>query len=292
MIINQTNLAGIYRTFRVLFNKSVAGTKTMWKEVATLQKSTTRETTYAWLGDFPVMREWIGDRVIKNIKDFDYTIKNKPYEVTISIPREDVEDDSIGLHQPRIQQLGQSAEQHKDILLFSLLNSGFSELCYDGQNFFDTEHPVGDASVSNTGGGSGTPWFLLDLSHILKPMIMQVKKRPKFVAMDKPDDENMFMRKELIYGVDDRKNVGFGLWQLAYGSKDTLNATNYAAARSAMMSLKNDYGTPLGIVPTHIVYPPSLESSVLSVVGAQTDSNGASNIWYKTAKMMMVPWLA
>lgn len=291
MIITPASLSGIYRSFKVLFNKTLAETKTQWKEVAMYQKVTSLENNYAWLGDFPTMREWIGDRIVKNLRDFDYTIKNKPFEATIAIPETALVYDQIGLHKPRIQQLAQSAEQHKDILLFSLLNNGFSELCYDGQNFFDTDHPVGGASVSNTGGGSGTAWFLLDLSRIIKPMIMQVHTRPKLVSMDNPTDVNMFMRKEMIYGVDDRKNCGFGLWQLAYGSKATLNDTNYSAARAAMMNLKNDHGTPLGVMPTHLVYPPSLESAALTLLNAQFNSDGSSNIWYKTVKPLMVPWL-
>ena len=67
-------------------------------------------------------------------------------------------------------------------------------------------------------------------------LMSEIRKRPEFVAMDRPEDENVFMRKKFRYGVDDRKNVGFGLWQLAYGSKQTLDATNYAAARVATVT--------------------------------------------------------
>jgi phage major head subunit gpT-like protein len=133
----------------------------------------------------------------------------------------------------------------------------------------------------------------MDLSKPVKPMILQMRKRPEFVAMDRPDDENVFMRKKFRYGVDDRKNVGFGLWQLAFGSKDTLNATNYASARAAMMAFKKDDGvTPLGIVPTHLIYPPSLESAARTLLVNERDASGASNPWYKTAEPVLVPWLA
>jgi phage major head subunit gpT-like protein len=56
------------------------------------------------------------------------------------------------------------------------MKDGFSGLCFDGQPFFDTEHPVypktdgtGDPeSVSNiVGTGSGKPWFLLSLDEEL-----------------------------------------------------------------------------------------------------------------------------
>jgi phage major head subunit gpT-like protein len=72
--------------------------------------------------------------------------------------------------------------------------------------------------------------------------------------MDRPDDEHVFMRKKFRYGVDDRKNVGFGLWQLAYGSKQALDGTAYGNARAANMSFNKDEAVPLGIIPTHLVW--------------------------------------
>ncbi len=292
MIINQSNLTGIYKTFSTVFNQAFDGAPSQWPLVAMEAPSVGRSTDYKWLGDFPMMKEWVGDRVIKDLSAFSYEIVNKSYEATIEVDRDDIDDDQIGVYTPMIQALGVAARQHPDILVFSLLKAGFDTLCFDGQYFFDTDHQVAGASVSNDGGGAGDPWFLMDLSRPLKPIILQVRKRPEFVAMDRPDDENVFMRKKFRYGVDDRKNVGYGLWQLAYGSKNTLNATNYAAARAAMMSFTNDEGVPLGIVPTHLVVAPTLEAAGRAVVEAQFDATGASNVWYRTAQLVVVPWLA
>jgi phage major head subunit gpT-like protein len=61
-------------------------------------------------------------------------------------------------------------------------------------------------------------WMLLDTSKAVKPLILQVRKEPEFVRMDGGNDEAAFMRAEYRYGFDDRKNAGFGFWQLAYGS--------------------------------------------------------------------------
>lgn len=292
MIINQTTLSGIYRAFSTLFNAAFEGAPSQWPLIAMEAPSAGRSVDYKWLGDMPTMREWLGDRMIKDLGAFRYEIVNKPYEVTIEVDRDDIEDDQIGVYNPIIQELGRAARAHPDQLVFALLAAGFTTLCFDGQYFFDSDHPVGTASVSNTGGGSGTAWYLLDCSRPIKPIILQVRKRPEFVAMDRPDDENVFMRKKFRYGVDDRKNVGYGLWQLAYGSKQTLDATNYAAARAAMMAFKNEAGVPLGVTPTHLVVPPSLESAGRSVVGVPYLTGGATNPWYNTAQLVVAPWLA
>lgn len=291
MIINQATMAGIYRTFSVIFNQALGVAAAMAELVAMRAPSTGRSVDYKWLGDFPMMRKWVGDRVVKDLSGFHYEIVNEPFESTVEVDRDDIDDDQIGVYTPMIQGLAQAAKVHPDILVFALLSAGFSTLCYDGQYFFDDDHPVGDGSVSNLGSGSGTPWYLMDLSRPIKPMILQIRKEPEFVAQDRPDDENAFMRKKFRYGVDDRKNVGFGLWQLAYGSKATLNATNYAAARAAMMGFKSDEGTPLGIKATHLIVPGTLESAGKAVLEAQLLSGGESNVWYNTAKLVVCPWL-
>jgi phage major head subunit gpT-like protein len=292
MIINQSVLSGIYRSFSVIFNQAFDGAPSQWPVLAMEAPSAGRSVDYKWLGDFPMMREWLGERVIKDLSAFHYEITNKDYESTIEVDRNDIQDDQIGIYTPMIQGLAQAAAQHPDLLVFALLAAGFDTTCFDGQYFFDSDHPVGTGTQSNYGGGSSTAWYLMDLSRPLKPIILQVRKRPEFVSMDRPDDENVFMRKKYRYGVDDRKNVGYGLWQLAYGSKRTLDATYYAAARAAMMSLKNEEGVPLGIVPTHLVVSPTLEADGLSLVNVPINAAGASNPWYNTAKLVVVPWLA
>lgn len=292
MIINQTSLDGIYKGFSTIFQEAFEGAPSMWPIVAMEVPSEGRSTDYKWLGAFPQMREWLGDRVIKDLSAFHYELVNKDYEATVEVDRNDVEDDQVGVYRPIIQGLGDEAKRHPDKLVFALLAAGFATACYDGQYFFDSDHPVASSTQSNTGGGSGTGWYLMDLSRPIKPIVLQIRKRPEFVALDRPDDPDVFMRKKFRYGVDDRKNVGFGLWQLAYGSKDSLNAANYAAARAAMMGFTNDEGDPLGVVPTHLVVPPTLEGAGRSLVEVQNDANGAGNPWYNTAKLVVVPWLS
>lgn len=292
MIINQANLSGIYKSFSTIFNQAFDGAASQYPLVTMEAPSTGRSVDYKWLGNFPTMKEWVGERQIKDLGAFQYEIVNKSFESTIEVDRDDIEDDQIGIYTPMIQGLAQAAKSHPDVLVWALLKAGFATPCFDGQYFFDTDHPVGDGVVSNSGGGAGTPWYLLDLSRPIKPIILQRRKRPEFTAQDNPTDEQAFMRKKYRYGVDDRKNVGYGLWQVAFGSKDTLNPTNYSAARAAMMAFKNDEGVPLGIMPTHLVVPPTLESAGKAIVDMQNDAAGAGNVWFNTAKLVVVPWLA
>ena len=149
MIVNPQTLRGIYVAFNTLFNKAFEGETPLYEKIATISPSTTDAETYAWLGDIPGMREWIGEREIQNITGSDYTIKTKDFELTVGVDRNAIEDDKIGLYNPSIQMLAQAAAMHPDELIFTLLATGFAAKCYDGKAFFSTEHEVGKNKVSN-----------------------------------------------------------------------------------------------------------------------------------------------
>lgn len=201
--------------------------------------------------------------------------------------------------------MGLDAARHPDELVFGLLASGFGTKCYDGQYFFDADHPVGQpglssvGSVSNVQAGAGPAWFLLDCSQPIKPLIYQNRIPYNFTALTNDGDENVFMRDEYLYGVRARCNVGFGLWQLAYGSKAPLTPDNYAAARAAMQSQVSDSGRPLNVSPTHLVHSPILErdarrllvSGLVAQTTTGTDAVGVTNEWAGSAKMLMSQYL-
>ena len=294
MIVNSAALQSIFKGFKVLFNAAFADAKPLYEKVATVVPSSTKIEEYGWLGTFPRLREWIGERVINSLAAHGFTIKNKSFEATIEVDRDDIEDDSYGVYTPMVQELGRSAATHPDEIVFALLPAGFATPCYDGQYFFDTDHkdkevadcPIqsnkGTAALSETSyaaaraqmmslkdakdnplgivpnllvvppqleqtarkilqadiignntnvlkgtadllvvpwlAGDAKAWYLLDTSRSIKPLIFQQRKKPEFVNLDSPNDQNVFMSKKYIYGVDCRDNAGYGLWQMAYGS--------------------------------------------------------------------------
>lgn len=300
MLINKTNLSAVFDGYKTAFNTGFEGAESHHNDVAMTIPSTAREETYGWLGQFPRLRQWLGDRVIKNLALHSYAIKNKLFEDTIAVKRTDIEDDQYGLLSPLLSEMGRAAAEHPDELIFTLMAAGFTTQCYDGQYFFDTDHPVGDQTVSNIQAGAKTPWFLLDTAKAIKPLLFQERLPYNLQAMNKEDDENTFLRDEYLYGVRGRANAGFGLWQLAYASKEDLTAANYEAARQAMMELKGDEGRPLGIKPNVLVVPPSLEGDALRLlnngsrieeVGATPDYVAITNEWAGTAQAIVSAWL-
>ncbi len=63
-------------------------------------------------------------------------------------------------------------------------------------------------------------WFVLDTKRTVKPVIFQDRIPLGLEALE-GNSENGFMRDMWLYGVRARYNVGYGLWQLAYGSSVT-----------------------------------------------------------------------
>lgn len=296
MDLTPAALRALNTSFSAAFNQAFAGVSPTWSRVAMEVPSTSRSNTYGWMKNLPGMRKWLGDRVVHSIEANAYSIVNEPFEMTIGVDRDDIEDDNLGTYAPLIAEIGLRAAEHPDEIVWPLLNAGFTTACWDGQYFFDTDHPRTDGdgnvvSVSNFGGGAGTPWYLVDMSRAVKPLVLQMRKRPQFVPMDKADDEAVFSRKEIRYGVDDRKAAGFGLWQLAYASKQTLDVDTYMTARAAMMSMKGDGDRVLGLRPTLLVVPPSLEAKARTVLTAEMVANN-TNIARGTAQLHVEPRLA
>lgn len=297
MLINRANLADMFRGFQAIYQDAWRQAPAMHEVVATTVPSSTSEEHYGWLNAFPKFREWLGDRVVQSLATGDYTIKNKPYELTVGVDRDNIEDDRLGVYKPMFELMAQEAKTHPSELVYGLLQAGFNTLCWDGQYFFDTDHPVLNAdgsqgTWSNFGGGSGTAWYLIDDTRPIKPIIFQKRRDYQLVAMTAADDEAVFTRKEFRYGIDARCNVGYGLPHLAYASKQTLDATNYAAARAAIASVKGDRGKVLGFMGKVLLVPPSLEKAGAEILNAQRLSNGADNVMQGTAKLVVCPWLA
>ncbi|ABS69718.1 Mu-like prophage major head subunit gpT-like protein [Xanthobacter versatilis] len=297
MIVNRPTLLTLGVGFHTAFNNGLGQGESLYPRIASRVPSTTGEQEYGWLGKVPNIREWIGDRQVQNITSSSYRIRNKDWELTLGVDRNDIEDDNIGIYGPLFQEMGSSVASAYDRSVWALLKAGFTTPCYDGQYFFDVDHPVlaedgvTVRSVANTDGGTGAPWFLVDDKRTLKPIILQVRKDWQFVPKDKLDDDNVYHSKKFIYGVDGRYNVGYGFWQFSWGSKQPLTAAAYSAARAALSGMTGDHGRPLGIVPRTLIVPPALEEVGREILQSERNEVGATNPWRGTAELVVVPWL-
>jgi len=299
VIINEANLGHAFKGFKALYTDQFEATEANFDRIAMTVPSQGRETTYAWLGQFPQLREWVdGPRQLKALEAHGFSITNIKFESTVRISRDDFADDLYGAFGKMFAEMGLLARKHPDELVFSLLARGFTETCYDGQYFFDADHPYQPdpdgpvTSVSNVQAGTGPAWFLVDTSRPMKPIIWQEREKYDLQSLTRSDDTHVFMNDEYLYGVRARVNAGIGLWQLAFGSKAALTPENYSAARTRMQAYRGDRGRILGVKPNVLVVPPELEEAALVIVNSSTLSGGGSNPWKGSAEVVVSPFLA
>jgi phage major head subunit gpT-like protein len=298
-IVTPALVSALFTGFRAEFQRVYGETPSSWDKVATLMPSTSKSNTYGWLGQFPKLVEWVGTRVLKDMATHGYSIVNKLFESTVSVPRTDIEDDEVGVYKPLFGEMGRAAKSFPDELVYGLLALGVSTLCFDGQNFFDTDHPVypnvdgtGEAAtISNYAAGTDLPWYLLDTSRVLKPVLFQERTKPELSSMTDGKDEAVFMTDTYRFGIRYRCNVGFGFWQTAFCSRLPLTDANFNAAYDAMTTFKADGGRPLGIKPSLLVVPTTLRTNAAEVVQVARRADGSDNPNAGIVDVHVTPWL-
>lgn len=297
LVLTPQNLRTLQQGFNAAFQRGIDAVQVTYQLIAMTVSSQTNAENYGWMKDLPGMREWVGQRVINNLESAGASLANKPWEHTIGVDRDDVEDDRLGKYGLKFSQQGEIVARHPDDLVWGLLPKGFSVPGFDGQPFFDADHAGFDrdgneASWSNVQAGSGAPWFLMDLSRtFMKPLVFQERKKAEFVYKTRPDDDNVFWEKKLVFGADARYNAGFGFHQLAFGSRIALNSTNYQAGRVALAQQFRPDGAPLAVRATHLIVGPSNEAAALELLQAERNAAGATNIFRGTTQLVVSPHL-
>jgi phage major head subunit gpT-like protein len=316
MDINRENLDTVFRGLRSDFNGAFRnGEDATADALATTVPSSTASERFDWLGDLPEMREWLGERVVKQLKTHKYEVFPKEWELTIRAKRSDIMDDRIGIYSLQARSGGEGARLLKVREIANALDAGASELCYDGQPFFDTEHPVGDAGdvslVSNLLGGGGasaaSPWYIADMTRVVKPIICIDREKPAFQAFADYTNLHTFMNNEFLYGTSARLGTGYGLWQTCVRNENALNVDNLMATRYAMSQFtsdtKNEAGRrkKLGINGKVLICGAANEEKALaciksSIVSSRTDalavaSTTTPNPCLGLFELVVVSWL-
>lgn len=177
MMINESNLDAI----RVGFDAALmdafdsADQQLLYvNTLAMLRTSTTKKTRFGVMARVPKMREWNGSRVMNNITEYTHELTAKDYEDSIEVDANAIREDNLGIYGDVLAALGSQARKHPDDLLVTLLQNGHlsTATCYDGQNFFDTDHPIvkGSSGSQQNYWSSGKPLTLDNVMSIRATM--------------------------------------------------------------------------------------------------------------------------
>lgn len=154
MQITPAALDAIFYTINTIYQGAYARQQPWWNRVAMLTPSAGRESRYGWLRMLPRMREWVGERIYRNLEAASYTLVNRDFELTLELKRNEIEDDLIGMYNGYIQMMAEQAARWPDDLVRNIMQNGNTLLCFDGQPFFSASHPTGAPA-----GGTYSNWF-------------------------------------------------------------------------------------------------------------------------------------
>jgi len=152
MDLTPSNLAAFFQNLRLDFQSSYQAAPTFYQQVATTIPSSSTTNVYGWMDFVPQLRQWVGERFVRNVVARAFTATNLLFEDTIEVPRVTIEDDQYGLYGARAQMLGRAAAIWPDQQIANAIKNGGSStlgLCYDGLSFFNGAHlkdPSGELS--------------------------------------------------------------------------------------------------------------------------------------------------
>lgn len=134
------NLLPLFTGIKTGFYEGYAGTEVWADKLAMTMPSDTALELYGWMDRMPVMREWIGPRLVASPVVQNRSLVNKHWELTYGMDLNRVRDDKYGLFIPEVRELARQTAKQDDYQLQALIES--NPTCFDGQSFFSTAHPT------------------------------------------------------------------------------------------------------------------------------------------------------
>lgn len=116
-------------------------TTPVWRgQIANDRPSTTDSEVYGWMDRIPALSPWAGSRAEKGIQSETLRVKNRPFELTVSINKWHLADDQWGLYSFLPAQLGEQAAKWPDYQIAAALLDNIKGT--DGLSFFNNAHPI------------------------------------------------------------------------------------------------------------------------------------------------------
>lgn len=157
MDINNANLDLIFRAAANNFQAALTGTPTIYGDLCTTIPMATRQVTQGWMDRLPMMRKWVGNRVVNSANAKAKPYLAVPYEHTLGLSKWDILDDLLGIFNLAVMMQAEAVAKQPDQLLwdFTQVAASNAALGYDDVPVFSTDHPI----LGGIAGGvpAGTP---------------------------------------------------------------------------------------------------------------------------------------
>lgn len=143
MSITTAQYQMLRRDLTQVFNVAASKVVTVFDQFCTEIPSDGEFENLSWLGAMPNVREWVGPRQFNDLAGFDFIVRNKTWESSLLFNIDKLNDGKQSGMSIQTQDQAARAVQHMQKLWFETLMA--NPVCYDGQNFFDTDHSAGSS---------------------------------------------------------------------------------------------------------------------------------------------------
>lgn len=124
MDINRNTMSALYTFYSKKFGDAFAkaAVASIYAKYCMIEgNAASKILEFPFLESFAFMREWLGDRQIKNLASKKLRMVEKPFEDTVGVPMRDIETDTWGQYGTIVAQMGQAGEQLWDRLAVEAL---------------------------------------------------------------------------------------------------------------------------------------------------------------------------
>lgn len=141
MNITAANLDALFKTFQTKFSEAQKAAQTrvtpndlVPEDIAISFTGSGSATQHSWLNQIKGIHEWVNQRVINALNLGKLTVVNRDFENTVTVSRNEIEDDQYGVYAPLIGMMGADAENlWKKLAIQALVGNGDWA---DGNKFF------------------------------------------------------------------------------------------------------------------------------------------------------------
>lgn len=143
MQINSATLNALRVKFSGIYSKAYDLTPNWYDKVSITVPSDGHAGVYGWMASLPSMREWLGERQIANLHEYDYVLPNRRFELTYGVNRDHMKDDLLGTYATAFANLGRQTKKHPDELVRDAMRNGqSSKVLFTGAPYFSTSHYI------------------------------------------------------------------------------------------------------------------------------------------------------
>ena len=154
MNITPETMDALFFSFNALMQKGLGTAWTGWNKFATTVNSSTGIEKYPSTVIGSGMREWVGERVVNAVKGKLLEVRNKDFEHTVGVSRNDIEDDMIGFYNALFTDLGiEAGSLWGKLATEALCKAG---KWADGADFFSASRKIEKVPVNNVVAGALT----------------------------------------------------------------------------------------------------------------------------------------